>query len=74
MLVSGQGETVNPLPALRLWHFGGFVSGLAALAHGLQLPIPTCWLLLLVSNSECLQGMENMEKAFYTHLLRWLRS
>ena len=70
MLASGQGDAENPLPALRLRHFGGLTSGLGALACGSQLPIPTCWLLLLVSGSEHWQGAENMGKAFYTHLPR----
>lgn len=64
MLASGQGEAVNPLPVF------GFRM-LEVSPWGLQVPIPACWLLLLVSSSKCLQGTENTVKAFCMHVPRW---
>lgn len=64
MLASEQGKAMNPPPEVQLRHFGGLTSGLEALAHDLQLPIPICGLLLLVSSSERFKGQQTWGKQF----------
>lgn len=63
------GGSPKPIAWLWLWCFRDLALGLRAPAHSLQVPIPACWL-LLVSSSECLQGTEDVGKAFYTHMPR----